>query len=130
MRKILVVDDDESILEVIDILLSQNGYQVITVASLHNLTSIVQNEQPDLILLDLLVNGSNGREVCKSLKENPLTNSIPIILFSASNNRLKNFKDCNADGILEKPFDLSKLLGVIKSSIKMVSFFSFVKYMH
>ncbi len=130
MRKILVVDDDESILEVIDILLSQNGYQVITVASLHNLTSIVQNEQPDLILLDLLVNGSNGMEVCKSLKVNPLTNSIPIILFSASNNRLRNFKDCNADGILEKPFDLSKLLSVIKSSIKVVSFFSFVKYMH
>ena len=56
---------------------------------------------------------ANGRIICKDLKANPLYSNIKVILFSASPTKLDNYEECNADGILPKPFELGQLLQLL-----------------
>jgi len=113
MKKILVVDDDYGILQVLEIILSTRGFHVYTHANGFNLPRIVDDYQPDLILLDVrLPNGQLGTKLCKELKQ---LYSIPIILFSAE--RQVSFKDFDADDFIEKPFDMTQLLDVVNSNL-------------
>ena len=65
--------------------------------------------KPDLILLDVILNGENGRDICEKIRANKTKIRIPIILISANPDWLENCKECGADDILEKPFDIKNL---------------------
>ena len=112
MKKILVVDDDTSILEVVEIILSGQGFNVSTHASGLGVPEVVDKYKPDLILLDILLPHKMGTEICKELKE---THTIPILLFSAHSNIGAAYKECNADGFIKKPFDVPDFIATIKS---------------
>ncbi|MEP6594987.1 MAG: response regulator [Ginsengibacter sp.] len=108
MKKILVVDHDFDILDVVELILSDNGFHVRTNSNGYNLPDIVKEYTPDLILLDVRLPGKQGTELCKELKR---IYSIPIILFSAEHKI--SFKECDADAFVQKPFEVKHLLDMV-----------------
>jgi DNA-binding response OmpR family regulator len=121
MSKILVVDDDVDILSVMEILLSMKGFEVKTLAKGQDIFSTVQNFDPDLILLDVLISGYDGRVVCKKLKSSEKTKDIPVIMFSAHPGAAATIADYGANDFISKPFDVTNLMKKINSQLGMVS---------
>ena len=113
MKKILVVDDDEDILEVVRISLQFYGFHVKTHSTGLNVPDVVQQHQPDLILLNLFLPAKSGMKICEEVKR--LNSKIPIILFSAHAEKGKEFAACNANGFIQKPFDIPQFVNTIKS---------------
>lgn len=113
-KKILLCDDDEGIVEVIKIILTENGYEVRSLLGGKGIEKKVIEYQPDLIFLDIWMPGIDGKEVTKLLKSDPKTKHIPIIIISALN-ELKTIKNnIGADDFLAKPFDLQDLVNKVK----------------
>jgi DNA-binding response OmpR family regulator len=111
-KKILVVDDDEAILDVVQIVLEEE-YQVQT--SLNgSCFREMKNDLPDLILLDVLLSGEDGRELCQQLKSNVKTKHIPVVLFSAHFNAHHIAMESGADDFLAKPFHMDALKNIMK----------------
>ena len=119
-QRILVVDDEESILEVVQIVLEGEGYLVQTSMDssfLQTLTSPL----PDVILLDFLLAGEDGREISKRIKANPQLQHIPVIMLSAHSDASKVADDSGADAFLEKPFDVDDLIDIVQKYALAVS---------
>ena len=117
-KKILVVDDDEGILEGFQALLENEKYIVITASSGQSFKTLIKSDQPDLILLDVLLSGEDGRDICRELKSNEATKTIPIIMISAHPKAEKTTKEAGADAYLAKPFEMDDLLTLIRKYIK------------
>lgn len=115
MKKILVCDDDESILDAVKIVLRNNNYNVSTVSSGKKILKAVKNYSPDLILLDNSMPAFDCKKTIKSIRK---SKKIPIIMFSAFNNLEKRTKDLGVDGFIEKPFDMGDFLKIIEKHIK------------
>ena len=89
----------------VGILFAESGFEVIQLVnqtSIHNI--IVLN--PDLVIIDYLLGDGYGDQLCSEIKSNPLTNHIPVILFSASHHLEQIAKECGADTYIPKPFDI------------------------
>lgn len=118
MRRILAVDDNEDILEILKLILEGYDYEVATLANGHLLADQIKDYRPDLILLDIMLGDMDGRELCKMLKSNVETQDIPIIMISASHGLSERFKPCDApDDFLAKPFDISELLDKVQTQL-------------
>lgn len=112
--KILVADDDVAILDVLQIMLHEvGGYSVDTVTNGAAVLK-VENNPPDLILLDLWMSGMNGGEICQKLKSNSKTRDIPVIIFSANRDIAAIARSSGADDYLPKPFQMNDLLEKVK----------------
>lgn len=117
MSKILVIEDDLPVLELVKIILDNEGYIVETVSDWRSVFEKIKEYKPDLIILDIFISGADGRVICKELKKSKTTINIPVILFSATN-RLETYtKDSNAQGYLKKPFEVAELLDIVKKSL-------------
>ena len=81
--KILVIDDEEDILELLRFNLTKEGYQVCSASTGEEALSLARTEHPDLVLLDLMLPGIDGLEVGRRLKGDPLTRSMPIVMLTA-----------------------------------------------
>lgn len=115
MRRILAVDDDNDILEVLQFILEDSGYEVETLSDGHFLMDKIKESNPDLILLDIMLGNMDGRELCKIVKKEIATHNIPIILISASHNISKSMNQEGApNDFIAKPFDINILLSSIK----------------
>ncbi len=117
MQKIFVVDDSETDRTLIRKFL-QSGYSGCEIVELKNGESLIERalkEQPDLILLDIVMPGENGYEVCRKLKRNERTKSIPLIFISGRDKKSDIFwgKNQGADEYLTKPFEPSQLLTIV-----------------
>ncbi|MBV9232290.1 MAG: response regulator [Chloroflexi bacterium] len=113
MKKILVVDDDAGILEMVQLVLEGAGYEVQT--SLNGACfQQMHSERPDLILLDILLSGEDGRELCRQVKSREQTRHIPVILFSAHFSAKDIVARSGADAFLPKPFHLHELINLVK----------------
>jgi len=118
MRRILAVDDDSDILEVLQYILEDSGYEVITLADGHYLFDKIKESQPDLILLDIMLGNLDGRDLCKSVKTRIETHDIPVILISASHEVSKTLNQIGApDDFIAKPFDIDVLLRSINRQL-------------
>lgn len=118
MRRILAVDDDKDILEVLQFILEDSGYEVETLSDGHFLFEKIREHVPDLILLDIMLGNLDGRELCKAVKAEPETHDIPVILISASHNVSGSMNQNGApNAFLAKPFDINELLHIIKSQL-------------
>lgn len=116
-KTILVVDDDEGILEGFTAMLESGGYLVQTASDATTLLRLAKNLSPDLIILDILLSGTDGRIICKKLKTQENTKHIPIIMISAAPNVKKSVKEAHADDYLSKPFEMEELFTTIKKYI-------------
>ncbi|GLV58414.1 hypothetical protein KDH_52470 [Dictyobacter sp. S3.2.2.5] len=99
---ILVVDDDEGIVEVVQIVLEGEGYVVRTATNKDDLQNIA-DDLPDLILLDVLLSGDDGREICRKLKGDEATKHIPVIMLSAHSDASKVADAGGADDFWRSP---------------------------
>jgi CheY-like chemotaxis protein len=111
-KNIMVADDDMSILDVVGSMLEFAGYRVT-----HSDTAelvLTNPKLPDLFLLDIWINGTDGREVCRQLKQNPATKDVPVMLFSASKGIEQSARLAGADDFLAKPFQMTDLLQKIE----------------
>jgi len=117
MQTILVVDDDKDILEVLQYILEDFGYQVNTLSDGHYLFDKIKEHTPDLILLDIMLGNMDGRELCKDVKAKQETHNIPVILISASHNVVLMNQSGDPNAFIAKPFDIDDLLDTIKMHI-------------
>jgi DNA-binding response OmpR family regulator len=118
MNKILVAEDDHSILEVIKIILEGEGYQIISTNEQDMVLRLISEYKPNLILLDIWLSGHDGGKIAKHLKSKQETKYIPIILISANNETPKITIESGADDFLLKPFDIDDLLKIVKKYMK------------
>ncbi len=116
MKRILVVDDDPDILEVIQIILESEKYLVFPLLSPRYIFKNIKDFNPDLIILDIMLDGMDGRAVFKQLKSTSDTCHIPVILASArySENYLAS-QSYHPDDYLEKPFNENDLLNKVET---------------
>lgn len=118
MKKILLVDDEPDLVEVVTFRLKSAGYDVITALDGKTAFDIINDTRPDLILLDLLLPVISGDEVCRKIKSDDRLKDIPVILFTASAILVpERAEKLGADDYLIKPFEPEDLLGKIKKFI-------------
>lgn len=119
-EKILVVDDEEDILELVRYNLLKNGYRVTCVSSGEQAIEKLRQETPHIILLDLMLPGMDGLDVCRNLRSNPATSSIPIIMITAKGEDadIVSGLELGADDYLTKPFSPRVLLARIRALLR------------
>lgn len=123
MNKILVIDDDESINELIKVNLELVGYKVITALDGIKGYAIAKQELPNLIILDVMMPEVDGYTVAKRIRENSSTKNIPIIMLTALNmlqDKVKGF-NIGIDDYLVKPFEMEELLLRVRALLKRVN---------
>lgn len=118
-KKILVADDDPGIRDIFKIIFEKAGYSIEIKSGAED---VLQNNFtiPDVFLIDKLLSGYDGLDICRHLKKNPATSHIPVIMVSASPDIGITAIKAGADDFVEKPFDLKYLLKVIERNISRV----------
>ena len=108
MARIIIVDDYADLQDFFTALLELNNFEVRSAGSAAELDIVLSSFIPDLILLDVMLGKDNGIEICRKLKEKH--KEITVILISANPKLLINYKECMADDVIEKPFDMKTVL--------------------
>ena len=105
-KKVLVVDDSATDREHLQDVLEQENFKVITVSSGQDAIDAASSESPDLIFLDIIMEGMDGYAVCRSLQENDLTKDIPIVFVSSKNNKADIMwaNEQGGSGYITKPY--------------------------
>lgn len=118
-KKILVIDDDERQLRLTEAILKPNGYDVAVLTTGKNAVDFARSQEPDLILLDIMMPEVDGYTVLNSLKKDSMTKEIPVVMVTAVGYELnKKLADrLGAAGYITKPVDLHGLLDVVKSTL-------------
>jgi DNA-binding response OmpR family regulator len=114
-KHIMIVDDDSAILEFMQLALVFAGYDVRVSTTGRELQKVAPEELPDLLLLDVRLQGEDGRAICKRLKANEQTKELPIVMLSAHVSERRLRADCPADDVLAKPFDLQTLIDKVEN---------------
>jgi DNA-binding response OmpR family regulator len=114
--KILIIDDDADLLELLQDFLENNGFEVKTNKSSGGIFETIAQYQPDLIILDYLLDGINGGELCHQVKT---TTHIPVILYSAYSRVLLSLGTYGCDQFIPKPFDLDFFLESVRQLTKI-----------
>lgn len=130
-HKILIVDDENDICELIEMCLHSNGFDNTKIANDgKSALEIAKKWQPDLILLDLMLPIMSGEEVCKALKENEITENIPIIMLTAKSSERDIIEglDIGANDYVTKPFSNKILVARIKAQLRAVKEFGTLKF--
>jgi DNA-binding response OmpR family regulator len=109
-KKIVVVDDNKDILDALELTLSYENYSVHTTSKADEALSYICEIRPDVVLLDVLMSGVDGRDICRKLKQSKELGNIPVIMISAHPSAEESVKKVGADDFLAKPFDIDILL--------------------
>jgi two-component system phosphate regulon response regulator PhoB len=120
MKSILIIEDEKDIVDLIEYHLKQSGFSAIS--ALDGVTGLekARKEHPSLIILDLMLPGMDGKDICRSLKSNPLTQSIPILMLTAKaeeTDRLIGF-ELGADDYVTKPFSPKEMVLRVKAILR------------
>lgn len=112
---LLVIDDEPDILEALTFLFEDEGYRVQASEKGDSAESLLDGngEFPDLIILDVLLSGKDGRLICRALKRHAATAHIPVVMISAHPNAEQSIKDVGADAFVAKPFSIDDILATV-----------------
>lgn len=110
MKKILLIDDDPDVRHLLSHLLQKEGYEVDTASRKEEALEKLAGELPALILLDVLLSGADGRDLCRELKGSEKTKDVPVIMLSGHPGAAYQVEACGADDFLAKPFNTVALL--------------------
>jgi len=120
MSRILVVDDEDSIIELVKFNLEREGYEVLTATDGDEALGLIKNQIPDLIILDIMLPGIDGLSICKMLHNEENTKNIPIIMLSARSEELDKVLglEMGADDYVTKPFSPRELIARVKACLR------------
>jgi len=115
-NRILVVEDEESLLKLESILLSSKGYSVTGVMDGRSALEEVRANKPDLVILDIMLPEVDGFEVCRQIKEDPDTRHIPVLILTAKKNSqdVTRGQQVGCDAYITKPFKSVKVLDMVQ----------------
>jgi CheY-like chemotaxis protein len=118
--KVLIVDDNELTCMLMSRILEMSGYATMSVSGGTKALEFIQHKPVDIILVDVMMPEMNGIELCRQVKNNPLTSSIIVIILTASTDSyLKNeLSEVGADGFIRKPFDVENFVSYIEQIYK------------
>lgn len=113
--KILVIDDEPEITEIIDAFLQNEGYTVKVENNPQNALNLAEEFRPDLILLDIMMPGTDGYQVCNQIKENPKLGETPVIFLTGKDSKDDQGKSFQVGGdmFIKKPFSCDRLLEIV-----------------
>lgn len=117
---ILVVEDDENIQQLVGYNLAKAGFHVLYADNGEQSLIVIKREKPDLIVLDLMLPGLNGFEICKQVRKDPKTKNLPIVMLTAKSeeNDMAAGLDIGADDYITKPFSPKVLISRIKAALR------------
>jgi DNA-binding response OmpR family regulator len=123
MQKILVVEDDQKTADLIRLYLERNGYEAMVVHNGRVGLEMAQSQPPDLIILDLMLPGLGGLDICHSLRRGPTTKHIPIIMLTAKSTEDDKLEGLylGADDYVTKPFSPRELMARVKAVLRRLS---------
>lgn len=114
--KVFIIDDEPLTCQLIAKVLELNGFQAVSAIESKNWSTLIPAENPDLILLDYYLGAKSGLELFQSLREDPSTAAIPVIM-SSGIDRHKQVIEAGADGFLQKPFNWNQLVALIQELV-------------
>ena len=119
-EKILIVEDEKDIVKMLEYNLGKEGFKTVSSRNGEDALNLINKEQPNLILLDLMLPGIDGLEVCKALKKENKTSSIPIIMLTAKSQESDKVVglELGADDYITKPFSPRELIARIKAVLR------------
>ena len=117
-KRILVIDNDQDILEAVEAALKIENYSVETSPIVEDIFDMIRDKNPDLILIDYLLFGINGGELCHMIKSEPTTSHLPVIIFSGYPKVIQSLGTYECDAFISKPFDLDNFIGVIHDCLE------------
>lgn len=120
MQKIYIVEDDKNIAEIEQFALKNAGYEVYSFATAREFESKLQEEQPALIIMDIMLPDRDGLSLVKDLREHSVTSKIPIIMVTAKSSEMDKVKglDQGADDYMTKPFGIMELISRVKAMLR------------
>lgn len=122
-KRILVVDDEPHIVKLVSLSLGKKKYDILSAYSGQEALRHIKGAPPDLVVLDIMMPGINGYEMCQALRENASTKHVPIIILSAKSQMEDKLHaiDVGADDYLCKPFDPAELARRIRLNLTLTS---------
>lgn len=120
MKSILIIEDEKDIADLVEYHLKQSGFKVLTALDGPSGLETAKKDRPELIILDLMLPGMGGEDICRTLKANPLTQSIPILMLTAKAeqvDRVVGF-ELGADDYVTKPFNPRELVLRVKAILR------------
>ena len=109
-RLILILDDDPDLCAMIKLMLEYKGYGAIEANNEQDARQVLMNRQIDLIIMDMLLSGTDGTDVCRRLKQDQKHSPVPILMFSAHPNARDACLKAGADDFISKPFEMNDML--------------------
>ena len=115
-KKILVVEDEESLLKLENILLTSNGYHAVSARNGTEALKMLERENIDLVLLDVMLPDIDGYEVCRRIKADAVMQKIPVLMVTAKNHSddIDRGGEAGADWYVTKPFKSANMLNAVK----------------
>jgi len=119
-RRILVADDEVYIVHILEFSLSMEGYEVVSANNGVAALEVIEKEMPDLVVLDVMMPGLSGHEVCRRLRTDPRTRHIPIIFLTAKDSPAERDEglELGANAYITKPFGPRKLIEAIEGLLE------------
>jgi len=118
-KRVLIADDEPNIVASLEFLMEQAGYEVKVAANGQEALELVAAFRPDLVLLDVMMPGKNGYEICQSLKSDPATRAVKVVMLSAKGRDIEVAKglDLGADAYVTKPFSTRELVARVRDML-------------
>src|SRR5947207_15988424 len=114
---VLLLDDDRDVCVMAEAMLQYSGYIVHSFSSPHQLQQVLNGYNPEMLLMDMLLSGTDGRDICRRLKADAVTGRIKIIMMSAHPDGEKSCREAGADDFIAKPFEMDHFIGRIKEQL-------------
>ncbi|HTD99461.1 MAG TPA: response regulator [Mucilaginibacter sp.] len=114
MKKVLIIEDEQDILDIATIILEDEGYEVCSFSNYLGYEGRVKASHADLVLLDLNLQGYHGKDICKFIKQNDDLKQIKVVLMSANRDIEAVKEEAGADAYICKPFDLKDFIQTVK----------------
>ena len=109
-KKIFIIDDDTSVLDIMEQVFIYEGFEVLTSPVADNYHNLIRQNNVDLIIIDYLLRGVNGGEICRQIKLSPEFGHLPVIIYSAYSGPFMSLESYGCDAFIPKPFDLTDFL--------------------
>ncbi|WP_423149124.1 response regulator [Rubrolithibacter danxiaensis] len=116
-QRILIIEDEEHTLEILELIFTEAGFSVKTSKNGEDTFDLIQEFNPQFILLDIVLPKLDGRDICKAIKKNPDTKNIPVIILSAHPGKYYASNEVGASDFVQKPFDIYTLVNKVKNHL-------------